>query len=196
MKKERFEWMHSWCDETAIDNLPRVLLIGDSICNNYQHLVRENLKGVAVVDYVATSYAVDSKMYNLLVENFAKDSKYDVIHINHGLHGFHINIRTYTAKMDKLINKLRTQGKVILCETTAVKTQGNKRYDTAWMKKVRARNGAISSLSQKYKLKVNPLFDLSVSINDSHRMEDGVHYLESGSAILAEQVARVIKEEL
>lgn len=29
--KERFEWVQSWCDEALSDDLPRVLLIGDSI---------------------------------------------------------------------------------------------------------------------------------------------------------------------
>ena len=106
MKKERFEWIHSWCDEAESSDLPRVLLIGDSICYSYQEKVREKLRGIAYVDYIATSYSVDSKIYNTLIENFAKNSEYDLIHFHHGTHGFHMSITTYTSKMDKLLQKL------------------------------------------------------------------------------------------
>ena len=33
--KERFEWIHSWCDYSEKNDLPRVLLVGDSITNAY-----------------------------------------------------------------------------------------------------------------------------------------------------------------
>lgn len=38
--KEQFEWIHSWCDEALRDDLPRVLLVGDSITHNYQETVK------------------------------------------------------------------------------------------------------------------------------------------------------------
>ena len=104
--KEQFEWIHSWCDETALNDLPRVLLVGDSITDGYQAKVRELLKGVCYVDYIATSYAVDSKMYNLLVGAFVADSKYDLIHFNHGLHGIHISKKSYKSRMKKLLSKI------------------------------------------------------------------------------------------
>lgn len=49
--KERFEWVQSWCDEALSDDLPRVLLIGDSITRQYQDRVRELLRGKCYVDY-------------------------------------------------------------------------------------------------------------------------------------------------
>ena len=45
--KERFEWINSWCDETLNADLPRVLLVGDSITLGYQDKVRQNLKAYA-----------------------------------------------------------------------------------------------------------------------------------------------------
>ena len=38
--KEQCEWIHSWCDETLQTDLPRVLLVGDSITHNYQETVK------------------------------------------------------------------------------------------------------------------------------------------------------------
>ena len=72
MKKEQFEWIHSWQDENFNSDLPRVLLVGDSITHNYQSIVREKLKGIAYVDYVATSYGIDADIYKKLVLSFAK----------------------------------------------------------------------------------------------------------------------------
>ena len=46
MKKEKYEWIHSWCDEALNNDLPRVLLVGDSITHNYQEKVRELLRGI------------------------------------------------------------------------------------------------------------------------------------------------------
>ena len=53
--KERFEWVQSWCDEALSDDLPRVLLIGDSITRQYQDRVRELLRGKCYVDYFSSS---------------------------------------------------------------------------------------------------------------------------------------------
>lgn len=77
--KEQFEWIHSWCDETKNADLPRVLLVGDSITHNYQEKVRELLRGVCYVDYISTSYAIDSRIYNHLVYEFMTDSNYSLI---------------------------------------------------------------------------------------------------------------------
>ena len=96
--KEQCEWIHSWCDETAQNDLPRVLLVGDSITNNYQEKVRGLLKGICYVDYISTSYAIDTKIYNQLVYAFMTDSKYDLIHFNHGLHGIHLSKNRTRAK--------------------------------------------------------------------------------------------------
>ena len=87
MKKGRYEWIQSWCDEADRTDKPRVLLIGDSITYGYQAIVRELLKDVCYVDYIATSYAADNKLYTLLVEGMAKNSDYDVIHFNRRLQG-------------------------------------------------------------------------------------------------------------
>ncbi len=77
--KERFEWVQSWCDETLSDDLPRVLLIGDSITRQYQDRVRELLRDKCYVDYFSSSYAADSPLYKTLIKAFIRDSKYSVI---------------------------------------------------------------------------------------------------------------------
>ncbi len=196
MKKERFEWIHSWCDETQNGDLPRVLLVGDSITHGYQEKVRALLQGVCYVDYIATSYAIDAKMYQQLIYNFITDSKYDLVHFNNGLHGIHISQRSYKSRLEKLLAKVDKDVKIMLATTTIMYRAGNKRLDGAWMKRVRERNAVMEELSKEKNYAVDDLYAVSVSIPKEKRYEDGAHYSEDGYAIFANAVAERIKEEL
>lgn len=194
MKKEEFEWIHSWCDETSNNDLPRVLLVGDSITYNYQEKVRALLRGVCYVDYIATSYAIDTKMYNHLVHNFMTDSEYSIIHFNHGLHGKHLSKRSYKSKMEKLLNK--ASQKIILATSTVVYQEGNKRLDSSWMKRVRERNEAVYEIANENGYKVDDLYSVSVGIPKEKRYQDGTHYLPEGYEIFANAVVESIKNNL
>ena len=194
MQKERYEWIHSWCDETQNADLPRVLLVGDSITYGYQEQVRARLKGVCFVDYVATSYAVDSKMYNELVKSFVADSDYALVHFNHGLHGKHMSKRTYKSRVQKLLSKI--SAKVILATSTFVYHPGNKRADASWMKRVRERNTAMQELANEKGYALDDLYAVSVAIAKDKRKDDGTHYLADGYEILADAVAESIKNNL
>ncbi len=194
--KEQFEWIHSWCDETAKDDLPRVLLVGDSITHNYQEKVRELLKGVCYVDYISTSYAIDAKIYNQLVYAFMTDSKYDLIHFNHGLHGIHLSKKSYQSRMKKLLSKVDKEVKLVLATSTVVYREGNKRLDGAWMKRVRERNAAVQEIAEEKGYGVDDLYTVSTSIPKEYRYVDGTHYLQKGYAMLAQTVAECIRKEL
>ncbi len=196
MKKEWFEWIHSWCEATTQDDLPRVLLVGDSITHGYQGAVRNALKGVCYVDYVATSYAIDSKMYNLLVENFVKDSRYDVIHFNHGLHGIHLSKRGYQSRMKKLLCRLEKQSKILLTTTTVVYTADNKRLHPNWNKRVQERNDVVWALATEKGYAVDDLYSVSLAIDKADRSNDGTHYESVGYERLAVSVADSIKKVL
>ena len=194
--KERFEWIHSWCDETANADLPRVLLVGDSITHNYQEQVRALLQGICYVDYVSTSYAIDTKTYNGLVSDFMSDSDYALIHFNHGLHGIHLSKKSYKSRVKKLLTKAGGDAKIVLATSTVVYREGNGRLDGAWMKRVRERNAAVEELAAEAGYTVDDLYAVSVGIPKEYRYEDGTHYLQEGYAQLAEAVAKCIREAL
>lgn len=195
MKKEYFEWIHSWCDKTTETDLPRVLLVGDSITHAYQGLVREGLSGVCYVDYIATSYAIDSKIYNVIIGDFIKDSNYEVVHFNHGLHGIHMSRRTYKSKMKKLLSKIPSK-KVILTATTNVTANNNKKPHREWTKRVNERNEVLLELVKENGYFYDDLHAISTKIPVEYRCGDGFHYTEDGSKILAESVIASIKNSL
>lgn len=196
MKKERFEWIHSWCDENFNNDLPRVLLVGDSICFGYQEIVREMLKGVCYVDYVATSYAIDSEMYNSLVKNFVNSGDYDLIHFNHGLHGIHLEPNEYGEGLSKLINEIRVGKKFILATCTYIIEPETIAQEESWQFRSVQRNEVINEIAKKDGLVLNDLYELSKSIPVEFRNEDGVHYKPEGYRIFAKQIVEKIKTQI
>jgi len=196
MEKERFEWVRSWCDQADQCNLPRILLIGDSITEGYQAQVRQMLSGVCYVDYLATSYSIDSKVYNVLVRTMVADSNYAIIHLNHGLHGKHISKRVYKNKLSKLLKILTEKSTVILATSTQVRTKNNEGIDLSWERVVKERNEATIACSKEYNLAVNDLYGISAKMNLSKRAPDGVHYFENGFADFANCVLKRIRKQL
>ncbi len=192
---EQYEWIYSWSEETQKKDLPRVLLIGDSITYSYQEKVRELLKGKYYVDYLATSYAIDSPFYQALVQGFFNDNDYSVIHFNHGLHGKHIEKPEYQERVEKLLNTFTAKDiKIILALTTKVNLEGNKELDQSWDVRVQERNQSLLELANKYGFKVDDLYSLSLQIPNEMRDEDGTHYYPEGAGMLASAVAKIIEE--
>ena len=194
--KERFEWIHSWCDETQNTDLPRVLLVGDSITLGYQEKVRQKLKGVCYVDFISCSYAIDTKIYNDLVYRFAADSEYRLIHFNHGLHGQHMTKRTYLSKMKKLSEKLGAKSRIVFVTSTVVFAEGNVRLDKVWTKKLKERNDAVKELAALRGDGVDDLYAVSVNIPKEYRNMDGTHYTDEGYEIFASAVAEYIRSDI
>ncbi len=192
MKKEVHEWIHSWCDETLSEDLPRVLLIGDSITHQYQQQVRELLKGKAYVDYISTSYGIDNPLYNNIIKGFYSNSKYDLVHFNHGLHAWHLSTKSYKNRIDKLLKKLNCKN-TIIANSTVVYLKGNKDINQGAQRVVEKRNSALEQIANENGYSFNDLHSVSRTIPPEFRTEDGIHYTEKGSIYLAKQVVEKIK---
>ena len=196
MKREQKEWMQSWCDETNNGDLPRVLLVGDSITRGYQERVRKRLEGICYVDYLSMSYAIDQPIYSKVLKAFVETSKYDIIHFNHGLHGIHMPKRTYKSRVKKLLLKIACGKKLILATSTIVYHSNTKRKYGAWMKRVRERNAAVYELAKEFNCAVDDLYTTSTKIPFESRSSDGFHYATIGYEMLADSVAESIKNVL
>ena len=86
---ENIEWSIAYAygltDDTK--DLPRVLLVGDSICNGYQAAVRDRLKGKVNVSYWVSSYCVTSPAYLPLLSVYLDETEYVRIYNNAKPHG-------------------------------------------------------------------------------------------------------------
>ncbi len=194
--KEHYEWLQTWSDESERTDLPRVLLVGDSITGGYQAMVREALRGVCLVDYFCTSYAVDSAIYHTALRMFVTDSRYAAVHFNHGLHGKHMTGEVYKENVERLLEQISGCGaKVIAALTTRVLGKDGD-PDLSWEEKIAERNAAIEDIATRCGYAVNDLYAPSVSMPAEKRLGDGVHYQEAGYRVFADKVIAAIRQAL
>ena len=184
---ENIEWSISYAygltDSTR--GLPRVLLVGDSICNGYQTGVRERLKGKMNVTYWVSSYCVTSPAYLPLLSIYLDEAKYDVIHFNNGLHSLETPAAAYEKGMRRALAFIREKqpdAKIVWCSSTPltndVKTAKCRELN-AVAAKVVAELGGIAT---------NDLFALCDPLDRAANWGDEFHFRPEAKAKQAEQV--------
>src|SRR5215813_11688530 len=105
---ESIEWCDIWISHANETNLPRVLLIGDSIARDYYPEVEKRLAGKAFVARLATSRFVADPVLLKEIELVLNQAKFDVIHFNNGMHGWQHSEAEYEAASPKFIKTIRT----------------------------------------------------------------------------------------
>lgn len=189
---ENTEWSTSYAYHLTDANkdLPRVLLVGDSICQGYQSKVREKLEGKANVTYWASSYCVTSPGYLRLLAFYLDEAKYDVIHFNNGLHSCETPVadyeKAYRAAL-RLIKKKQPQAKIVWASSTPINTKD-------------ARAGKVSQLNAAARraadsvggIAENDLYSLVNPLDRAAYWVDTHHYTDAGYELLASQVVEKV----
>ena len=189
---ENTEWSISYAYHLtdAKKSLPRVLLVGDSICQGYQGKVRAKLEGKANVTYWASSYCVTSPGYLRLLAFYLDEAEYDVVHFNNGLHSCETPIadyaKAYRAAL-RLIKKKQPKAKLVWASSTPINTQ-DARAD-----KVVALNAAASRAAESVgDVAANDLYSLVNPLERKSYWVDTHHYTDAGYEILASQVVEKV----
>jgi lysophospholipase L1-like esterase len=194
---ERNEWCEFWWEDADKKNSPRALFIGDSITKGYRPYVNECIKEKVCIDMLATSKALDNPSLLLEIDYILSHGnfKYEVIHFNNGLHGWHMSEEEYEKWLDVVVLHLREVAKdanLILAFTTPVTKAGNpEELDGEINSRVIARNASIRRIAVKYDCIINDLYTPMISKSE-FRYEDGYHYIESGYKMQAEITVRLI----
>jgi hypothetical protein len=84
LHKEGIEWAHNYTYNANDQESPRVLMIGDSICNGYQWKVRELLANRVNISFFITSYCITRERYLRMLDMILEDSRYDLVLFNSG----------------------------------------------------------------------------------------------------------------
>lgn len=170
-------------------NLPRVLLVGDSICNGYQGGVRERLKGKMNVSFWISSYCVTSSAYLPLLSVCLDEAKYDVIHFNNGLHSLGTPTSAYEKGLDKalaLIREKQPNAKLIWCSSTPL-------ANTAKTAKCRELNAAAAKVVSRIGgIATDDLFALLDPLDRQANWSDEFHHKSQLRAKEAEQVSAAV----
>ena len=105
-------------------DLPRVLLIGDSISAGYRKHVQERLDGIANVTWLTMCYCVTTPNFMQQLAFSLDDAGYDVIHFNNGGHSLRSDLGAYEKCLSaalKLIREKQPQARIVWARTTPVR---------------------------------------------------------------------------
>src|SRR5947199_3661329 len=118
--REAIEWCDVWITHANETNLPRVLLIGDSIARDYYPEVEKRLAGKAFVGRLATSRFVADPVLLKEIESVLSGAKFDLIVFNNGMHGWQHSDDEYQKAFPKLIKTIRTHPpkSTLICPST------------------------------------------------------------------------------
>lgn len=201
-------------DKVEVDpNLPKVLILGDSISMGYTNMVRDGLKGKANVIRPKDNCG-DTVIGLKKLDAWLGDKDWDVIHFNWGLWDLcyrntamekagnrdkvngkiSVPIPEYEKNLDQLVTQLKATGATLIWASTTLVPEGESGRVVGDDKKY---NEAAARVMQKHGVAINDLHALSASFEPKMFVKPGdVHYTPAGSEKLAQQVVAKISEVL
>ena len=195
---ESTEWLEYRAFHAELNDLPRVLLIGDSISGGYFDGVAKGLEGQAYVTRLGSSKPVSLPAYFDEVNLALSQHSYSIIHFNNGLHGWDYTEEEYAEGLAKLVDHLKTnapQAKLIWASSTQMRTEAP---DFAGFE---PRNERVIVRNQIAALQMEqagiPINDLYALMEPNHALLcDGVHYKAEGNELLVAQVLAFLRPML
>jgi acyl-CoA thioesterase-1 len=191
------------------DNLPLVLLIGDSISLAYHSDVAKHLAGKAAVAR-SSDNAESTAVGVIKLDGWIGDTKWDVIHFNWGLwdmFGWQYadddrSPAMYAQRLDALVGRMKkTSAKLIWATTTPVPFKPERTMLKRWNKEVviteeleREYQLAALQVMKKHHVQINDLHAVMKPRLKEFQPDDDVHFSPGGSALLADHVAAVISK--
>ena len=185
--RESTEWTDAWFPNSNGKDLPRVLLIGDSITRAYFPAVEKALAGKAYAGRIATSKAIGDPALPQEIALLASEYKFDVIHLNIGMHGWEYSeedYKTYLPELVAAVRKAAPEAKLIWASTTPVRKDREKGASNS---RIERRNAIAREFCKAAGIPIDDLYATIAPHVELH--SDDIHFNPEGSALLAKQVA-------
>jgi acyl-CoA thioesterase-1 len=190
--------------------LPRVLLLGDSISIGYTVDVRDALAGVANVHRAPTNCGPTTRGLEN-IDGWLGEGDWDVIHFNFGLHDLkyvdenlkntspskgspQVPLEAYAENLDTLVNKMKKTGAQLIFATTTPVPEGEPQRVKG---DAIPYNRAAGEVMARHGVRVNDLYGYIYPHLATAQIQGGnVHFVREGSAMLGARVAEVIRAVL
>jgi hypothetical protein len=199
-------------DRASGKELPKVLIMGDSISIGYTPHVVENLKSVAEVKRHKGNAGPTIRGVARIEEWLGK-GKWDLIHFNWGLwdmygweyHKVDRSPEAYGKRLESLVGRLKKTGAKLIWATTTPACPAN---ETTMERRFKQKVRISSELEYKYlEAALTVMNKHGVKVNDLHAFikprwnkyaiaDNNVHFTKLGSQKLGEQVAKAIQSVL
>jgi len=201
---------------TVATNLPKVLLIGDSISIGYTPVVQQLLQGVADVSHPPGNCQFTGNGLKY-IQHWLGTQQWAVVHFNFGIWDTHLLYNTngllvskesgpqpmpgthlrytpdeYRDNLANLVTILEDTGaKLIWASTTPVTSRKGARFNDILTNNVNA-----ATLMQAHNIAIDDLYAFVLPNVKAWQHADGCHYNKEGSAQLGKQVADAIQQAL
>jgi lysophospholipase L1-like esterase len=182
--------------------LPRVLLIGDSISMGYTQPVQDLLKSEAhVLRIPANGGPTTRGLAN--IDRWIGDGNWDVIHFNWGIHDLkhmpgglrQVEVRDYEKNLRKLVSRLKKTGAKLIWAATTPIPKGKLNPDRTFGDETEY-NLVAAKVMQEEGVLINDLHSYVMPrFAELHKPRD-LHFKPEGSDYLATRVAEVIQQNL
>lgn len=196
-------------DYENVSSTPKVLLLGDSICEGYRETVKNNL-GKDITVYWPQDIVKFSSYFLRYIHEWARHmhigSNIDVVHFNVGLWDILridgdeplVDIGTYGKNLQRIIERLRyvfPNAKIVFATTTPVREE-DAEYDFLRLN---------TDVEQYNQCAIKIMEENHITINDLHKTalerlgglySDFTHFTSEGYDILATSVSDAVKRAL
>jgi lysophospholipase L1-like esterase len=197
---ESIEWCDLWISNADETNLPRVLLIGDSITRAYYPGVEKQLAGKAYVGRLATSAFLSDPILLKEIAMVLDEYKFNVIHFNNGMHGWQHREAEYQKAFPEFLAVIKAHAphaKLVWASTTTLKVSPKLPVDNqtqATDERVAGRNDIALEYIVPAGIDVDDLNLLTRGHPELH--SDNIHFNDQGIALQAAQVAAHVEKLL
>ena len=199
VKYEGTEWTNIWIPSANKNDLPRVLLIGNSITQGYYNFVKDSLQGKAYVARYTTSRGIIDPVLFKEIKTIIQYHKFTVIHFNNGLHGYEYTPEQYETGLKKLVKVLKKygQGAELIGATSTRVLPGFKSWksDEYNQKLIETRNRIMIKVCRENNIEVDDLYEVTKD-HPEWFSADKIHYKKIGFEKLGNQVTNYISKKL
>jgi len=198
IKRERVEWCEFYWFDTNINDLPRILLIGDSIVANHRAEVATLMEDKAVISAFSTSKIVgDPAIYRELALAMA-DYPVDMIYFNNGLHGLEYDDTFYRNGLREFVDFLRisTRARLFWRSSTPVRVAGDlEKLHPLTNQIVLRRNEIAEEIMNSSGIPCDDFYRTMVN-HPEFFAKDGCHYNTAGIEAQAKHIAKYLEQAL
>jgi len=185
-----------------VAGLPRVLLIGDSISMGYTVPTRNLLAGKANVHRIPTNGGPTTRGVSSLAK-WLGQSKWDVIHLNWGLHDLkgmadrphQVSLEDYEKNLRTMVVQLKATGATLIWAATTPVPEGDMKPPRSDADVVKYNEVAAKVMTENG-IQINDLYAFARPKLKELQRPANVHFTGPGSKALAKQVADVIGKAL
>ncbi|MFA6815746.1 MAG: SGNH/GDSL hydrolase family protein [Lentisphaeria bacterium] len=197
MKREEIEWCQLYWYDTSKENLPRVLLIGDSIIKGCNETVVSLLKDQYTIGTYATSKIVGDSAYLPELKLMLADYPIKLIYFNNGLHGFTQNDEFYKNGLIEVVQFLQknTTAKLIWRNSTPITEKDNPQKLAENNDIVLRRNKIAADIMKKYNIPIDDIYNEVVD-KPEYKLNDCYHFTKEGFDLIADFIAKKIRHYL